>query len=291
MKGLQQTSRESCVAFLKWCLPQLGLRWGGYSRVHCIVCTRLGRRLAGLGLAEHSQYQTWLAGHPDEWAHLQAMLRIPISRFYRDRDVFQSIAATVLPTLGESATRASVANIRCWSAGCASGEEPFTLLLIWHFLIACDWPLLSLEIIATDADDAMISRARVACYEPSSLKDLPQAWIAQAFHSTNNSLCLRSAFRDQVDFRLQDITQAMPEGLFEIILCRNLVFTYFDEVQQRRLLANILDRLAPGGYFILGKHETLPLGSGGLVWVAPKLPIYRRTAENALKPCGTIKRS
>lgn len=94
MKGFQPTSHEACVAFLKWCLPQLGLRWRGFSKVHRLVCKRLGRRLAELGLAELSQYQTWLAAHKDEWAHLQAILRIPISRFYRDRDVFQAIAAT-----------------------------------------------------------------------------------------------------------------------------------------------------------------------------------------------------
>ena len=68
----------------------------------------------------------------------------------------------------------------------------------------------------------------------------------------------------------------MPDGLFEIILCRNLVFTYFDETRQRLLLGDILSRLAPGGYLVLGKHEAPPFGSGGLVRVAPKLPIYRR---------------
>ena len=68
-------------------------------------------------------------------------------------------------------------------------------------------------------------------------------------------LCLTSAFRSQVDFRLQDITQAMPDELFEIVLCRNLVFTYFDEKQQRLLLARILGCLAPGGFLVLGKQR------------------------------------
>ncbi len=202
--------------------------------------------MAELGLGEASQYQTWLAAHPDELAHLQAMFRIPISRFYRDCDVFQAIAATILP-LGESAMRASVGSIR-WSAGCASGEEPYTLLLIWHFLVARDWPRLDLRIMATDADEVAISRARVACYGSSSLKELPQTSIAQAFHKSNGLLCLSPGFRGQVDFRLQDITQAMPDGPFEIVLCRNLVFTYFSELQQRLVLAHILDRLVQGGF-------------------------------------------
>lgn len=289
MTGFQTTSHEACVAFLKWCLPQLRLRWKGYSKVHRIVCKRLGRRLAELGIGELSQYQTWLAAHPNELIHLQAMLRIPISRFYRDRDVFQAIAATVLPTLAKSAIRTGAGSIRCWSAGCASGEEPYTLLLIWHFLLARDWPRLNLKVVATDADGVMISRARVACYGLSSLRDLPQTWIAQAFQVANGLLCLSGTFRDQVDFRLEDITKGMPDGPFEIVLCRNLVFTYFDEMQQRLMLAQTLDRLAPGGFLVLGKHEALPSGSGGLVQVAPKLPIYRRITEDDLGPRVTVQ--
>lgn len=280
MKRPQQTSHEACVAFLKWCLPHLGLRWGGYSRVHRIVCRRLGRRLAELGLGALSQYRAWLAAHPDEWAHVEAMCRIPISRFYRDRDVFQAIATTIFPAAAEIARCSGLKSIRCWSAGCASGEEPYTLLLIWHFLVARAWLQLGLRLIATDADDVAISRARVACYGPSSLKDLPQVWVEQAFQRANSLLCLNSSFRDRVDFRRQDITQGMPLEPFEIILCRNLVFTYFDEIQQQRLLADILDRLAPGGFLILGKHEALPPGSTGLQQVAPHLPVYRRPAAN-----------
>lgn len=289
MTDFQPTSHEACVDFLKWLLPLHGLHWRGYRKVHRLVCKRLARRLAELGLTRPSEYQTWLAAHPDESAHLQAMLRIPISRFYRDRDVFQAIAATVLPTLGASAMRMGVGSIRCWSAGCASGEEPYTLLLVWHFLLASDWPRLNLRIIATDADDVMISRAQVACYGASSLEDLPQAWITQAFQQADGLLCLSSAFRSQVDFRLQDITQAIPDELFRIVLCRNLVFTYFDEKQQRLVLARILDRLAPGGFLVLGKHETLPPGSDRLAQVVPKLPIYRQITEDALEPRLTLR--
>jgi len=269
-------SHEACVKFLQWCLPRLGLRWQGYRKVHRLVCKRLNRRLAELGLTELSQYQVWLSAHPDEWARIEAMCRMPISRFYRDRDVFEAMAATVFPEAAACAARAGVGAVRCWSAGCASGEEPYTMLLVWRFLVARAWPQLDLRIVATDADDVAISRARTACYAPSSLKDLPRAWIAQDFQRANGLFCLSGALRDRVDFRLQDIRQAMPDGPFEIVLCRNLVFTYFDEVLQRKMLADILDRLVPGGFLALGKHEALPTGSSGLAPVAPRLPIYRR---------------
>jgi len=277
----QPISHEACVAFLKWCLPQLGLRWRGYRRVHRLVCKRLGRRLAELGFIKTSQYRAWLQAHPEERAYLEAMFRIPISRFYRDRDVFEAITTTALPTLSESAVRAGIGSIGCWSAGCASGEEPYTLLLIWHFLLARDWPGLDLKIVATDVDDVMISRARVGCYTSSSLKDLPPIWIARAFEQADGLFCLGSGFRDRVEFRLQDITQAMPDEVFEVVLCRNLVFTYFDEKHQRLALAKILDHLGCGGFLVIGKHETLPPGSDGLVQMTPRLPIYKRTCETS----------
>jgi chemotaxis protein methyltransferase CheR len=70
----------------------------------------------------------------------------------------------------------------------------------------------------------------------------------------------------------------MPNGLFDLILCRNLVFTYFDEALQRRILGQLRERLRPGGFLVLGSHEALPADAGGFVLVAPNLPVYRREA-------------
>ena len=181
-------------------------------------------------------------------------------------------------------TRAGAGAVRCWSAGCASGEEPYTVILVWRFLVTRDWPGVDLRMIATDADEVAIARATTACYAPSSLKDLPQAWIAQAFQQSDGLFCLGGALRDGVEFRQQDIRQTMPDGPFEIILCRNLVFTYFDETLQREMLAGILDRLAPGGFLVLGKHEAVPAGPYPLARLATRLPIYRRVAPSGGEP-------
>ncbi len=78
---------QACIAFLKWCLPELGLRWPGYRKVRRLVGKRLTRRLAELGLPDLDAYRALLLREPDEWARLDAMYRIPISRLYRDRDV------------------------------------------------------------------------------------------------------------------------------------------------------------------------------------------------------------
>jgi len=83
---------QACVAFLHWCLPRLELRWPGYRKVRRLVGKRLNRRLAELGLADLSAYRTFLVSAPAEWARLDALCRLPISRFYRDRGAFTVIA-------------------------------------------------------------------------------------------------------------------------------------------------------------------------------------------------------
>ena len=266
---------EACVAFLRWSLPRLGLRWSGYRKVRRLVAKRISRRLAELGLADLSAYRTVLENEPSEWAQLNAMCRIPISRLYRDRGVFDAIGQRFLPQAAAIATKAGRDAVRCWSAGCASGEEPYTLVLLWRFRVAPDWPSLGIAVIATDADEAMIQRAKAACYGRSSLKDLPVDWRERAFTRRGERFCLHPEFQRDVRFELQDVREAMPDGPFEMILCRNVVFTYFDDEQQRRSLERLQDRLVPGGFLVLGRHEALPDKAGSLARVAQDLPVYR----------------
>jgi chemotaxis protein methyltransferase CheR len=213
---------EARVDFLKWCLPQLGLRWPGYRKVRGLVGKRLNRRLAELGLADLSAYRTFLMREPAEWAQLDAMCRIPISRFYRDRGVFDAIGQQLLPEAAAAVVARGDNAVRCWIAGCASGEEPYTLVLVWRCAVVQDWPTLGLAVIATDADDIMIERAKAACYAQSSLKDLRSQWAEQAFTRCGQLFCLNGEFREGVQFELQDIQRSMPDGPFDLILCRNL---------------------------------------------------------------------
>jgi chemotaxis protein methyltransferase CheR len=226
---------QELIAFLRSWLPRLGLRWPGYRKVRGLVRKRLQRRLGELGLPDLSAYQDLLVSDLAEQARLEAMCRIPISRFYRDRAIFDVISRRLLPKVaGRAAARGDNA-VRCWSVGCASGEEPYTLAMAWRFNVAPGWPALKLAVTATDAEETMIERAKAACYSFSSLKELPQEWRERAFVRQGLLSCLTDEFRQNVCFRVQDMRQAMPDGPFDLILCRNLVFTYFDEPLQRHL--------------------------------------------------------
>jgi chemotaxis protein methyltransferase CheR len=269
---------QTCIAFLQWCLPRLELRWPGYRKVRRLVAKRLNRRLAALGLADLSAYRSFLAREPAEWAQLDAMCRIPISRFYRDRGVFDVIGQQLLPEVAAAVAARRDNVIKCWSAGCASGEEPYTLAMVWRFCVAQDWPTVSLTVLATDADDTMIERAKEGCYGRSSLKELPEGWVERAFIRRGALFCVAPLFREAIEFALQDIRQSMPEGPFDLILCRNLVFTYFDELLQRRIADRLRERLGVGGFLVLGSHEALPPDVGGFAQGGAKPGIYRREA-------------
>jgi chemotaxis protein methyltransferase CheR len=185
----------------------------------------------------------------------------------------------ILPQLTQLVVALRESEIRCWSAGCAGGEEPYTLAIIWRQGLATRFPTLRLRIFATDIDPQAIHRAERGCYRASSMKDLPTEWRTQAFVTIGDELCLKDEYRVAVTFIVQDIRERAPEGLFHLILCRNLVFTYFDETLQRKTMQRISDKLASGGALIIGNLESLPDGPWGIQPWLTRLGVYRKALE------------
>jgi chemotaxis protein methyltransferase CheR len=269
---------SGCVEFLKWALPHLGLRWPGYRRVRRQVCRRIGARVAALGLANFAAYGAYLQDHAEEWPLVDAACFIPISRFFRDRDVFDRLGSEVLPDLARSCAARGEKEIHCWSVGCASGEEPYSIKILWTFDVGRRFPDLALRILATDADQHMLARARRGCYRLSSLKEMPPDWRQRAFVREGDLYCISPALLGGIEFHLDDVRTASPERRFDLILCRNLAFTYFAEPLQRRVLARLVGHLEPGGALVIGIRETLPETVRGL---APygQGAIFRRVVD------------
>jgi chemotaxis protein methyltransferase CheR len=304
---------RACISFLQHYLPGLGYRWKGFRKVRKQVCKRIHKRIRELDLADILAYGEYLENHGHERKVLDALCNITISRFYRDKRIFDNMARDVLPSLAEKARQNRQEQIRCWSAGSASGEEPYTLAIIWNMAV---WPGpgsdLSLRITATDRDAHLIERAEKGIYPEGTLKELPREWRKQAFEQAckrafeqpseraferavertseedpeqasehkENEYRIKDEYRQDIHFLLQDIRSDLPEGTFDIILCRNLVFTYFREDLQRKVLQRILTRLNPGGYLVIGIHESLPEGQEDLV-LAEKC-LYRKRGKGEL---------
>jgi chemotaxis protein methyltransferase CheR len=268
-----------CVELLQWAALRLRLRWEGFRRVRGQVCKRIGRRIKALGLEGAAAYRARLEAEPAEWEVLDSLCRVTISRFYRDHRVFDVLREELLPALMRDARDRGESVLRIWSAGCASGEEPYTLAVLFRLGLAPAFPELRLELIATDADEALLARARRGCYPPGTLRELPPEWTARAFATTaEGEQCLAPVFREAPAFHRQDLRAEMPDGPFHLVLCRNVAFTYFARPLQREVLARILERLVPGGLLVIGAHESLPEGATGLEPASGALPVFRKPA-------------
>ncbi|MEE8451223.1 MAG: CheR family methyltransferase [Thermoguttaceae bacterium] len=263
------------VEFLQWALPRLRLRWPGFRKVRRQVRKRINGRMRELGLAEISDYRSYLELNAEEWPVLDGLCRIAISRFYRDRGVFDWLGDRLLPELARMATARGESRLCVWCAGCASGEETYTLSILWKICIQSDFPAMQLGQVATDVDPHILERARQAIYSGGSLKNAPRDWLDTAFFRQDDQYQLRPEFRVGIEFRQQDIRREMPDGPFHLVMCRHLAFTYFAEDLQREILSRIVDRIVPGGCLLTGKQEPLPKDVEGIVSCGPNLGAFR----------------
>jgi len=281
---------SECVEFLQWALPRLHFRWRGFRKVRGQVRKRIDRRLQQLGLPDVSAYRRRLESDPQEWSMLDAACRITISRFYRDRAVFDHLGHTILPALARAAVARGQNCLRVLSAGCASGEEVYTMAILASSVGLAQSPGVTTKLLGTDASEQTLDRARQAEYPAGSLKDVPPAWFDEAFLRRGGHYVVRPELRRHVRFARQDVRRQLPDGPWDLVLCRNLVFTYFDESLQREVLRRIAARIVPGGVLVTGKQESLPDRIEGIVPYAGNLGTYRvwgAEAESGGRPAAT----
>jgi chemotaxis protein methyltransferase CheR len=196
----------------------------------------------------------------DALDRLLAEVTIGETYFFREPAQLDVVRDQVLPDFRDR--RSPARPLRVWGAGCASGEEPYTIALLAH----------DAEILATDVDPAVLGRAQAARYAPSSLRELPAALRDGAFGEDG---VLAPRIRRRVTLMHHDIRDEPPAGPFDLVLCRNLAFTYFDDAAQRATLRRIASVTAPGGALVVGAHEELPAGQTDFEPWAPQHGVFR----------------
>lgn len=222
------------------------------------VCKRIKRRIDELGIESFANYRQYLEKNTGEWEVLDRMARITISRFFRDRAVWDYLGETLLPRIVEKSLKKG-RRTRCWTAGSASGEEPYTLALLWSKMILPRYPVAIPEIVATDADHHMLKRAEKGCYSRGSFKELPEEWIETAFTKKDSVYCLKDSYKEMVRFCRQDIREEMPGGKFDLVFCKNLVSMYFKKELAVDVFSRMSSKMRKDAILILGNHERFPL--------------------------------
>src|SRR5688500_121729 len=260
-----------------------GLAFSAYQRA--AVVRRLQRRMAAVGAATLPDYRRYMERHPEELRRLVASFLIKVTEFFRDPELFAYLRDRVLPELvGEAKARGE---LRIWSAGCATGEEAYTLAMLISDLLRQDAEDLLVRIFATDIASDAVEFARRGIYTQAALEGLPSDFVERHFIPVDGAFEVRKPVRSLVVFGEHDLGNRAPFPRIDLVLCRN-VLIYFTPDLQRRALQLFAFSLRQGGYLALGKAETVsPLPEFFSV-EQPRLKIFRRAGAPAPIPVGRV---
>lgn len=240
---------------------------------------RIKRRLKSLNLASFSEYCEYLFGHQgqkEEIAHFLDVVTTNKTDFFREPEHFDFLTHTALPEL--IARKKHERPVLVWSAGCSTGEEPYTLAIVMSEF-GLTHPGFQFRILATDLSNTVLKKAALGIYSEEAVKpvasDLRKKYFMRSRDRSSNLLRVVPELRQLVEFRrlnFKDVDYGMSEKA-EMIFCRNVII-YFDRATQEQILQKLIQQLMPGGYCFVGHSETLHGMDLPLLPIAPAL--YRR---------------
>jgi chemotaxis methyl-accepting protein methylase len=239
--------------FLREAAPLFGLQWRPFQRRG--IKRKVEHRIFQIGLSNHEEYLLKVRSDPAELSYLSKILTVTISRFFRDKEVFNTIGTSLIPTIIKNKDEM---DFKIWSIGCASGEEPYSLSMLWKEKFEKIWAQIHLSILATDINEDLLARAKDGRYRKSSLKEVPQDILGSYFKMDNGFYVLDKAIRESVELRRHNIVYEEPFSGMDMVFCRNLAFTYFSKECQIDVLKKIAISLKEEGYLVIGKDESLP---------------------------------
>jgi chemotaxis protein methyltransferase CheR len=186
----------------------------------------------------------------------ERLMTVSISRFFRDKKLWDLLLDEMLPEL----IKQHPEKILAWSAGCASGEEAYSLKILWNALGSSNGRSPALDITATDMNPITLERARIGLYPASSLKDVSEELRSRYFHSEigGKNYRIKEFLKKGITWRLHNLLSDALESRFQIIFLRNNLLTYYQDEIKRAALKKVLTCLSAGGFLIIGSHEKLP---------------------------------
>lgn len=222
-----------------------------------MVYNRLARRLRQLGLTEFEGYLRLLEdGADDELIQFTNAITTNVTSFFREAHHFEYLTDTLLPHLLES--RAATRRLRFWSAGCSTGEEPYSLAMVLGESVPAEWDV---KILATDLDSAVLETAERGVYPEKSVKGIPprrlRRWFRAGKGANKGLVRVVPELQANIRFRQLNLLHPFPfAGPFDVIFCRNVVI-YFDKDTQRELFDRYADVNATDGHLFLGHSESM----------------------------------
>jgi two-component system, chemotaxis family, CheB/CheR fusion protein len=232
-----------------------GFDYTGYRRP--TLMRRFEKRMQAVGVSGWGAYRSYLETHPDEFSELFNAILINVTGFFRDKETWEVMAEDVIPKL--LGAREAPGPIRVWSAGCASGEEPYTIAILLAEALGEHAYKNRVKIYATDIDDEALAQARDATFTAKQLAEINEDLRERYFQPSNGAYAFRSDLRRSVIFGRNDLHKDPPISRVDLLVSRNTLMYFSPEIQER-ILANFYIALNRGGYLVVGKAEALQKG-------------------------------
>jgi len=269
---------DNGVEFLQWGLPKRGYKWRGFKKPRAQVLKRIRGRMEELNInGGYKEYKKFLEENPEEWETFDSLCFVTISKFFRDRKVWDYIRDEILVEYLQRDDREKPVEI--WSAGCCNGEEPYSIAIIADQLMENIPGKSDLQILASDRREELLRRAQKGHYPASVLKELTGEELSNYFRKvdTNGKVTykINQELAEPIEFEQRNIRESLPDRKFDMVFCRNLVFTYFINEEAVDFLQELKLILKPGGYLIIGSNEILP-DTSWLEKVTTAHPVYKK---------------
>jgi chemotaxis methyl-accepting protein methylase len=257
MKVITKVYSNEFQTFLRAVLPGMGYRWRRFDRRN--LRRRVGSRMEFLRIYELDQYARLVNRDESERTVLDSLLRLTITRFFRNAWLWGELG-TLIPKAADSLEKNKA--LRVWSAGCAGGEEPFSMGMLLNDLSGSGHLDHPYSILGTDTDTSSLKRARNTTYKWGSVREVPRHLLDRWFQENDGLWTLDEEVRNLVEVRQHDLVTMDPPGRFNVILLRNSILTYNTDEIQRQVLGRIRKCLLAPGYLIIGRTEKMPEGVG-----------------------------
>ncbi|MGH4026790.1 MAG: CheR family methyltransferase [Pseudonocardiaceae bacterium] len=252
-----------------------GFDFTGYKRSS--LMRRVDRRMTQIGITDYGEYLDCLQVRSEEFTDLFNTILINVTSFFRDADAWDFLHAEVIPALLESKAGEP---IRVWSAGCASGEEAYSLAILFAEALGPEQFRNRVKIYATDIDEESLTQARQASYSGQDVRGIPEELLGRYFEPQGNRYLFRKDLRRGVIFGRNDLVQDAPISRIDLLVCRNTLM-YFNAETQARILARFHFALGMSGVLFLGKAEMLLSHSKIFQPADLKRRIFRPVARGA----------
>jgi chemotaxis protein methyltransferase CheR len=217
---------------------------------------RINVRVRATNSSSYAEYLKILKKDQDEYRNLIEALTVNVSEFFRNPETYTVIEKEILPALIKSKSNSLVKAIRIWSAGCAAGEEAYSLAILLQMLLDKDFGKYRISIIGTDIDSSSLEKARKGVYSENVLKNVDEKTRERYFIKKGGMYQVTDQLKNITHFKQHDLISGPKLSHFDMIICRN-VMIYFNKEIQEQLHLEFYKALNRGGFFIIGKAETL----------------------------------